>query len=618
MPDWLSIHEPVLINTIGHAAGAVIFGMLLYFLLINWRRAGEERTLLPVLAAVLAMLWNMGSLIALATSPTEGRVADVIVAGSFSVLSFLPAVLLHISLEPRFRAVWGTGYLLSAVAAGLHVCDLLTGEVRFHYAALVLVTLGFAGLTVLSVFLELRTQNRAAGSRLAGAMGLFLFAISFAHFGAGHPASAWSQEIALHHAGIPLALLVLLQNYRFLLLDAFLRFVVSGTMAAGALLVAVRVMERPALKSRLQDPFQAGLLFVAGSLFLALFVYARNVTQGFLTRVIFLRTDVDGTLKELQQLERATDSETDYLRCTAEAIARFLRTGRFKLTQDPPERRGELTSPAAVIGSAYWAAEPWVQAVLPMRFSRGDAAYLLLGPRDGGRRYLSEDFGILARLGATAVEHVEQLRNRQMESLVSQAELRALQAQINPHFLFNSLNTLYGTIDKNNAAARRLVLNLADVFRYLLRSERTLVDVEEELQIVRAYLEIEQVRLGAKLHIEIDVENQALNVRIPLLSIQPIVENAVKHGVASRPGPGFIRLSVKAGEATVRIEVSNSGEWDLPGSVSVSGVGLVNVRRRLELCYGSSVSFEVRAADGITTAAFVIPAKPSAPLAAAV
>jgi two-component system, LytTR family, sensor kinase len=616
MPDWLSIHEPVVINTVGHAAGVVIFSILLYYFLINWRRAGEEHSSLPLVAAALAMVWNLGSLIALATGPSGGAVSDLIAAASFSVLSFLPAVLLQISLEPRQRAVWISGYVLSITAAILHVCDLLTGAPRLHYAALLLVTLGFAGLTAFSVLVELRTRNRAAGSRLAGSMGLFLFAISFAHFQTGHPASAWSQEIALHHAGIPLALLVLLQNYRFLLLDAFLRFVVSGTLAAGALVLAIRVMEQPAWNAVRRDPFQSGLLFVAGSLFLALFVSVRNVTQGFLTRVIFLRANVDGTLKELQQLERATDSETDYLRCSAGTIVRFLRTSRFKLTQESPSKKSELSSPTAVLGSAYWPAEPWVQAVLPMRFSRGDATYLLLGPREGGRRYLSEDLGILARLGATTVEHVEQLRNRQMESLVSQAELKALQAQINPHFLFNSLNTLYGTIDRNNAEARRLVLNLADVFRYLLRSERTLVDVEEELRIVRAYLEIEQVRLGAKLRAEIEVESQALHVRIPLLSIQPIVENAVKHGVASRAEAGFVRLSVQVDGTGVRIEVTNSGEWDLL-SPAGSGVGMANVRRRLELCYGPSASFDVRAGNGTTTASFAVPVKPS-PVPAAV
>ena len=80
MPDWLSIHEPVLVNTIGHCAGAVIFGMLLYFFLVNRRRAGDERSSLPVVAAALAMLWNLGSLVALATGHRGGQIAGAIVA----------------------------------------------------------------------------------------------------------------------------------------------------------------------------------------------------------------------------------------------------------------------------------------------------------------------------------------------------------------------------------------------------------------------------------------------------------------------------------------------------------------------------------------------------------
>ena len=77
MPDWLSIHEPILINTIGHCAGALIFGMLLYYLLLNLRRAGDHRSILPVVAAALAMLWNAGSLVALATGPRSGVIADI-------------------------------------------------------------------------------------------------------------------------------------------------------------------------------------------------------------------------------------------------------------------------------------------------------------------------------------------------------------------------------------------------------------------------------------------------------------------------------------------------------------------------------------------------------------
>ena len=619
MPDWLSVHEPVLVNTIGHCAGVVIFGILLYFFFVNWRRAREQRINLPTLAAILAMLWNLGSLVALATGPSGGIVADVIVAASFSVLSLLPAVLLHISLESRHRALWVSGYLLSLAAVALHIGDLLTQAPRFHYAALLLVTLGFTGLTVISVFLELREKNRAASSRLAGAMALFLFAISFVHFGSEHAEHAWSGEIAFHHAGLPLALLVILQDYRFLLLDAFLRFIVNASLAAAALLLAIRVMQSRDLSGHLQHPFDAGLLFVSACLLLTLFVYVRNQTQAFLTRAIFLRSNIDGALRELQQLSRASQSETEYLRHAAEVIARFLRTPRFELTEERPLRNKEMANPMAVIDAETWEVPSWVQAVVPLRFARSDARYILLGPRDGGRRYLSEDFGVLVRLGAAVIEHVEQLRSIQMQNLVSQAELRALQAQINPHFLFNSLNTLYGTIDRSNSEARRLVLNLSDVFRYLLRADRTFIEIEEELRIVRAYLEIEELRLGPKLQTEVNVDNSALHATIPLLSIQPLVENAVKHGVASRMNSGFVRLTIRADAESISVEVANSGECDTRTLTSSSdGIGLANVRRRLALCYGEQARFEAHVSSGVTTVGFMLPLKPSPQIAAAV
>src|SRR5258707_3339952 len=164
MPDRLSIHEPVLVNTIGHCAGAVIFGILLWLFIVNWRRAGEGRSSLPALAAALAMLWNIGSLIALAAGPSGGMAADIIVAASFSVLSLLPAVLLHISLAANHRTLWLSGYLLSAIAVALHISDLLTQAPRFHHAALLLVTLGFGGLTAVSGILDMRQENpRPAG-----------------------------------------------------------------------------------------------------------------------------------------------------------------------------------------------------------------------------------------------------------------------------------------------------------------------------------------------------------------------------------------------------------------------------------------------------------------------
>ncbi len=331
MPDQLSIHGPVLANTIGHCAGAVIFGMLLYLFIVNRRRTTEYRSALPAVAAGLAMLWNLGSLLALAAGPAGGAAVNVAVAASFAVLSLLPAVLLHISLQSHRRFLWVAGYLVSGAAVALHFADLAARSPRMHTAALGVVIVGFSALTAISVFLELRHKNRAAGSRLATAMGLFLLALSFAHFGGETAGEGWTREMLLHHAGLPLALLVLLQDYRFLLLDAFLRFIVNAFLAAAVVLAASRIVTAPELAHWLEDPFRTGLLFVIACLVLIVFVYLRNRLQALLTRVIFLRSNVEDAVVELHQCARAAQSEPEYLSLASEVIARFLRASRFEI-----------------------------------------------------------------------------------------------------------------------------------------------------------------------------------------------------------------------------------------------------------------------------------------------
>jgi len=341
------------------------------------------------------------------------------------------------------------------------------------------------------------------------------------------------------------------------------------------------------------------VLFVCACLMLVLFVFVRNRLQSFLTRVIFLRSSVDPVLLELSQSARAAQGENEYIGHAAEIIGRFLHASGCEVADDR-------------------SSADWVRAVLPFRFSAGDGKFLLLGAREGGRRYLSEDFAIMARLSAAVIEHVERLRSLQMQSLVSQAELKALQAQINPHFLFNSLNTLYGTIHRDNADARRLVLDLASVFRYLLASDRTFIELGEELRIVRSYLEIETMRLGPRLQTVIEADDATLQAPIPMLLIQPLVENAVKHGVATRRGNGFVRLAVRASGDTVVVEVSNSGECEVQKLLQPTrGIGLSNVRRRLALCYGARALFQASADHGVTRVGFSLPTQSSDALVAA-
>ena len=147
---------------------------------------------------------------------------------------------------------------------------------------------------------------------------------------------------------------------------------------------------------------------------------------------------------------------------------------------------------------------------------------------------------------------------------------------MNPHFLFNALNTLYGVIPREAEGARRTVLNLSDIFRYFLQSEKAFITLGKELEIVRAYLEIEQLRLGTRLHSEIVVDDAALSLMIPILSIQPLVENAVKHGVAPSMEAGWIRVKIQSTDKNISVTVEDSGKGMSPETTDGAGVGLAN------------------------------------------
>jgi two-component system sensor histidine kinase LytS len=248
--------------------------------------------------------------------------------------------------------------------------------------------------------------------------------------------------------------------------------------------------------------------------------------------------------------------------------------------------------------------------VVPLRVSSDEVRHIGLGRRHGGRRFLSEDLDGLAQLASCAEARIELLREAELRRLVSQAEMRALQAQIHPHFLFNALNTLYGVIPRQAAGARRMVLNLADIFRYFLAQDRTLIALAEEMRIVEAYLEVESLRLGHRLRTEFAIDPAARTVRIPALSVQPLVENAVKHGVSAQVGGGFVRVEAAMREGAVQVVVTDSGPGFDRGRGSKppgAGVGLDNVRQRLRLCFGDAAELHITSRDGLTRVAFQVP-----------
>ncbi|HYP13756.1 MAG TPA: histidine kinase, partial [Bryobacteraceae bacterium] len=492
------------------------------------------------------------------------------------------------------------GWVASGAAVLLHGAELFTREAGLHRVGLLLIAVVFAVLAVLSIWrVHAGSERRRLASGVLVPLALILFAGSFVHFETRHAMHPWSEEIALHHAGIPLALFIVLQDYRFLLMDTFVRFLASGGLAAGLTLACLAANERWRLLERsARDPFLAGLLIVAACCSLVLFAALRGQLQNWLTRRVFRRPSLQNAISRLIE-QPAMRSEGEWLSAAANVIARHVNAERMDLRAAPAD--SSLLLPEIVTGtsSTLPSDSGWAEVVVPLRFSRGDSVFLLLGRRTGGRRYLSEDLREIAQLSLVVVSQVERFRSDHVERLVTEAELKALHAQINPHFLFNALNALYGTIPRTAEGARRTVLNLADVFRYFLQTERSTIPLAEELRIVKAYIEIEQLRLGERLTVHLDIDPGALHVPIPPLCIQPLVENAIKHGIAGMPGPGSLTLLITRREDRIFVEVTDTGEgFHQHAPTRGNGVGLDNVRHRLHLMYGTAGQLRIASSQG--------------------
>jgi len=195
-------------------------------------------------------------------------------------------------------------------------------------------------------------------------------------------------------------------------------------------------------------------------------------------------------------------------------------------------------------------------------------------------------------------ERIESIRlEGRLSQQLAQAELRALRAQINPHFLFNSLNTIAALIVAEPEKAETITMRLASIFRYvLLHADRPLSSLEEEVGFLRTYLDIEQIRFGERLLVEFDVESSITHTAVPTLILQPLVENAIKHGIAPKVGKSRILVRAKRHGDCILLSVEDDGiglfgkrDQDrraLPGAESGAGVGLQNIRERLKTMYG--------------------------------
>ena len=193
--------------------------------------------------------------------------------------------------------------------------------------------------------------------------------------------------------------------------------------------------------------------------------------------------------------------------------------------------------------------------------------------------------------------------------LAREAELRALKAQVNPHFLFNSLNSISALTSSDAAKAREMCILLGDFLRRTLGlGEKSTIPLEEELSLVHSFLAVEKVRFGARIQMDENIDKEAMRVPVPPLLLQPLVENAVVHGIAHLVEGGWVRLNVKSSDGLLSVVVENTFDPDAPPRRK-GGVGLANVRQRLAARYGNQSSFEAKANGDCFRVSITLPAE---------
>ena len=351
--------------------------------------------------------------------------------------------------------------------------------------------------------------------------------------------------------------LVFLQT-RYLFFDTVLKRGILFVVSAAVMIPACSFFLARSLPSA-SSSMRAGLS-VAATLLVWFASSAFEHGNRWLDRLIFHRPDYRAELQSVfAEMARCPDTES----LSAAVTAALTRTLHAEFVKYGPE--------------AVSARQLAVRIGRPGQ-TRG---YLSFGPRSRGQQYGSEDLSFADAVAAQFAGLLDSFDARHSERLATAAELKALRAQINPHFLFNALNTL-AEMTKRQPETERAILNLSRVFHYALDStRRETVPLREEIAAVRAYLEIEKERFEDKLRFGFAVPEDLLDLTVPPMLIQPLVENAVKHGISPKLGGGTVRIAAARFDGRLRVTVTDDGVGFDAARITPN-IGMANVRARVE------------------------------------
>jgi two-component system LytT family sensor kinase len=389
---------------------------------------------------------------------------------------------------------------------------------------------------------------------------------------------------------------------RFRAADLFAKLAVRLLLGAALAILGAFIVFGPvtSLAQMTVSPLAAKILCAAAIIGGAMLLYMRlgRWSDIIVERGIYGKRDARLAVREFRDRLRLLETKSTVLLATEALACEVLGMRREEVSVQEDKHRDGANKNLSIPISFQ---EDKLQLVVSLA---GNRATLLSAEIDS-----LEEIALYAGTRLDELDREEErmesirLEGRLSQQLV-QAELRALRAQINPHFLFNSLNTIAALIPSEPDKAETMTVRLARIFRHvLLHADRPFSSIDEEMYFLRTYLDIEQVRFGERLRVEFEVETAIAHAAIPSLILQPLVENAIKHGVAPKVGKSRILVQAKRRGESILLTVEDDGigllakrdqgEPSLPSAGHGPGVGLKNIRERLQTMYGSTASLSL-------------------------
>jgi signal transduction histidine kinase len=451
----------------------------------------------------------------------------------------------------------------------------------------------------------------------------------------------WSQHnlfLVAAISPIPFGLIAAYRFYQATFMDILLKRGAAVLVILGLLMIYAEVLEGPLVSAVFQvSKVTLRSVFLAG-LWLGLFVLyppLRNGIYRLVDRHLFKRRDYSQLLDWFHERLGGLTDEARLIPAAADAVREAFAADSVcfvpasddvatRLSAALTERKSDIMLRRDIVDDELYAELEERRVELALAIRSGDERFgvILIGPRAYGQEYLSEELSVLRAVAAQIGRMLENLRlhearrrhaiaEEELRKLAAEAELRALRAQIDPHFFFNALNSVAALISEDPAAAEELIEDISDLFRQSFKPSREFVSLSQELELVETYVKVEKVRLGEKLQFRKVISPEALTIKIPALTIQPLVENAVKHGVERSDHGGSVTLSAAMGDGRLSVFVADTGAGISPSDrphIFTRGVGLANVNDRLVRLYGPESTLHVDSAPGQgTTVSFALP-----------